>query len=167
MAYPHSVDHLRALDLFRAAAPPCRFYLELRLTKSALMHPTPKAGTAGPAHPFGAETVTGTRLLRRTPAGQSGRLSDPRRHLRLVEIVLVDVDLCTSTAGDGCAGGNPTHEPNDELSCSAASAHPLTDAQDDTLQRRDKSELSAPTTCWMALFVVAPGSPDPNACCRS
>src|SRR3954447_8780836 len=31
-------------------------------------------------------------LLRLTPAGQGGRLADPCRHLRLIEIVFVDVD---------------------------------------------------------------------------
>src|SRR5919106_5855337 len=38
--------------------------------------------------PFGASVARGAR----NPAGQRGRLLHPGRHLRLVEIVLVDVD---------------------------------------------------------------------------
>jgi hypothetical protein len=32
-------------------------------------------------------------LVLRSPAGQGGRLPDPRRHLRFVEFVLVDIDV--------------------------------------------------------------------------
>ena len=52
-------------------------------------------------------TATDMRLrrLRLTPAGQGGRLTDPRRHLRLVEIVFVDVDparvLARASGGNG------------------------------------------------------------------
>src|SRR4051794_12689176 len=45
-------------------------------------------------HPRGLSVTSGIRRLihGRQPAGQRGRLLNPRRHLRLIEVVLVDVD---------------------------------------------------------------------------
>jgi hypothetical protein len=40
----------------------------------------------------GIKASTRPRRLRLPPSGQGGRLTDPRCHLRLVEIVFVDVD---------------------------------------------------------------------------
>lgn len=47
-----------------------------------------------------------TRRLRLPPAGQGGRLTDPRRHLRLVEIDFVDVDPAARPGP--CLRGNGT-----------------------------------------------------------